>query len=243
MKTSKTRWAILAASLMISAAGLWAATTDAIADSTPPAAPASPTAPMRAYQRRLSMDYLRWQAADPQEQAIQSQREAEEWTKLVGFIKENSPNRYLLLLRQTPAPLPGSMVRFRLLQRWLNLEQLQRNQPDLYAIRVDQFKAEDAMIGLVAEFRQARRHTDFGRVRDLKARIRAQAAKLVDLNLRDRQLRLKNIQAALSQQESQLAQDMLNRDKLVDERANQILSRTDRLSGFRDRTPASQPAR
>jgi hypothetical protein len=191
---------------------------DAAGDPAPATEPAGqPANPV--FQRRPWMDFLRRESLSPQE-------EAEDWAKVIEFVRINSPNRYLLLVRQSPQA--GSSTRLRLLQRWQNLEQQQRNQPALYEIHLQQFKEEDVLIGLVAQLRQARNHGNIGRVQEMRSQITAEAVKLVDLNLRDRAVRIQNAEDLLSQERARLEKDMLNKDQLAQERANAILQQAER---------------
>jgi hypothetical protein len=197
-------------------------------------------------RRRLLMDFLRWQSLSPEERErqldAQREHEGEEWAGLLQFLKDNSPNRYLLVLRQSPAPRPGSMARNRLLQRWLNLEQLQRNQPALYTVHVEQFKEEDVVIGLVAQLRQAINHGDDGRADELHQEIQSEAGKLVELGLHERALRIDNATALLHQEQIRLDQDKANKDKLVQQRADQIFQQAERVFGRRAQLPTSRPS-
>jgi len=246
MKAWKAWMWVVAGGLPLGAATLWNPTPSvppapddsmpqmALADVLPDAggdpAPATEPAAQSAnpfFQRRPFMDFLRWESLSPQEREQQQQREAEDWSKVIEFVRINSPNRYLLLVRQSPQA--GSPTRLRLLQRWQNLEQQQRNQPALYEIHLEQFKEEDVLIGLVAQLRQARNHGNIGRAEEMRSQISAEAVKLVDLNLRDRAVRIQNAKELLGQEQARLEKDMLNRDQLAQERASALLQQAERF--------------
>lgn len=246
-------WMVVGAGLLYGAAQWLSIKSSAVlADVAQPstaqtATPApAPDNPALFPRRRLLMDYLRWQSLGPEERdrqfESQRQHEAEEWEGLLQFLKDNSPNRYLLVLRTTPSPRPGSLARVRLLQRWLNLELLQRTQPELYAVHVQQFREEDVVMGLAIQLRQARNHGDEGRADELTRQIHTEVAKLVDLGLHERAVRIQNLQALLRQEQGRLDQDMANKDQLVRQRADQIFQQADRAFGRRNQFPTSRPS-
>lgn len=179
-----------------------------------------------AYQsRRELLDFLRWQNLSPEDRRmdrqVQSEQEVEEWARLLEFLRDNSHNRYLLVLRV--APQPGSVLRNKLMQQWLVLSQQQRTNPALFDIHVQEFKEEDVVIGLAAEMRRARRANDRDSLKTLRKKIRDEAVKLVELNFAERELRIKNAQELVDQQQKLLEQDRQTKDHLADERGRQLM--------------------
>jgi hypothetical protein len=180
----------------------------------------SPPAP-----RQAMRDFLRWEALTPDQRRLDRQMqfedEATEWSKLLEFLRTNSHNRYLLILHV--GPQPGSPLRNRLMQRWLTVEVLQRTDPALYDIHVQEFREEDVVIGLAAEMRRARRAGDSDRLQDLRSQVRQSATKLVELNFDERELRIQDAQRLLDQEKARLDTDRAQKDHLVDERSRALM--------------------
>jgi len=177
--------------------------------------------------RRRLLDSLRWESLTPDQRRadlqLQSQQEQDEWQRLVEFLQKNSHNRYMLLIRMRQAPEPGSPTRTNLMQRWLQLEQLERTNPALFDLRVQEFREEDTMIGLAAEMRRARRANDQDSLNSLREKVHAEAVKLVDLDFAERELRIKNAQFLLDQEKNRLDQDRLNKDNLAGQRGRRLM--------------------
>ena len=180
-------------------------------------------------------------SATPEERARLSEREAEAWGNFLAFLKNNSPNRYQLLTHLNPPP--GSPSRVRLLQRWLILRRQDRTQPAMYAIHVQQFREEDAVLGFVADLKLAKsRHDDTG-VEKAKAAIGAESGKLVALNLQERMLRVQAVEKLLDEERGRLERDTANRDQLASERAQQIIQRAEDRRGAGDAaSPTTGPS-
>jgi hypothetical protein len=208
-----------------------AATNDATSELRPLA-----NGPGPFQQRRLLLDYLRWQSMGPQDRRNLQHREEDEWRQFLEFMKVNSPNRSQLLLRQNLRP--GAPIRVRLLQRWQNME-LQRNNKDLYNVLLQEFKEEDVVVGLAAQLRVARQTADSDdRIADIRQQIEETAGKLVELNLQQRRIRIDIARKLLDQEEANLEQDTTNRVSLADQRAQQLLNEANR--GFPSTRPAAQ---
>jgi hypothetical protein len=158
----------------------------------------------------------------------------DEWDQVMAFMRENSPNRHQLLLRQNPGP--NAPARVRLLQRWRTLQQLQQSgETDLYDLSTAQFREEDVVVGLSAQYRQARNRGNMPRMNQLRQDIGAEAAKLVDLGLQERALRIQHAETLLQAQKDKLEQDKANEQELVQQRTEQIM--TNQTQGGRGAAP------
>ena len=175
--------------------------------------------------RQAIRDFLRWEDLTPEQRRLDRQMqlgdEATEWSKLLEFLRSNSHNRYLLILHV--APQPGSPLRSRLMQRWLTVEQLQRTDPALYDVHVQEFREEDVVIGLAAEMRRARRSGNTDALGHLRAQVRDSAAKLVELNFAERSLRIQDAQRLLDQEKVRLDHDRAQKERLIDQRSRQLM--------------------
>jgi hypothetical protein len=193
-------------------------------------------------QRRALMDVLGWQAMGlPRRQGwdqMLEAREQEEWSRMLDFLQTNSPNLYHLL--QNRPPVAGTPERTALMRNWLNLQQLERNQSALYDLRVQEIQQRDAVLGLLAQLIHAEHH-DPGQAEMIKQQIQSQEAKVVDLDLRERELRIKNLQETLDQQRSLLNKDMANKDQIAAKRAQAFISRAERFQSPTTRPSAAPP--
>jgi len=202
-----------------------------------------PQAGDRFLERIMLRDVLGWQAMGlPHRPALDQMvqaREQEEWSRMLDFFKGNSANLYQLL--QNRPPLPGTPARMALMRNWLNLKQLERTQPSLYDLRVQGIKDRDAVVGLLAQLMQAQRTGNVAQVAAIKQQIQDQEADVVDLNLRERQMRIKMLQDTIDQQRNLLSKDMANKDKLAFDRAHAVIARAERFSSSPSTRPSSTP--
>jgi hypothetical protein len=189
--------------------------------------------------QRLLMEQLRLYGMSPQERQNAMAREKAAWENLLAFLKEHAPNRYNILMRQQP--LPRTLVRMRLIQRWMNMEQTRISEPALYDLMVEQFHDEDHVIGLVAQLRLANRDKNTSVESDLKDQIRAAASTLVKLNLNQRQLQIQHAEEQLDQQKADLARDTANADQLSAQRADQIIANSQMRSSAPQPEPSAAP--
>jgi hypothetical protein len=124
---------------------------------------------------------------------------------------------------QLRPPLPGAAVRLTLMQRWLNLQQFKETQPALYGLHVEQFRVEDEIVGLAAQYRVATRRGNVTQAANARAQIKTQADKLVDLNLAERTAQIEYARKLLDDQETGLAADKANTAQLYAQREGTIL--------------------
>ncbi|MGA2230820.1 MAG: hypothetical protein ABSH22_07965, partial [Tepidisphaeraceae bacterium] len=219
-------WVLCAAGSWFSATSVWTGVQPALAQAA--GAPgrgqqARPQNPQGRQQRIL--EYLRQPDLTPQERAHEldliRQNEEQEWGNFLSFFKEVSPNRYRSM--QLRPPLPGAPVRLSLMQRWLNLQQYKQTEPELYGMHVEQFRVEDEIFGLAAQLRVATRRGNSSQANIVRAQIKVQADKLVDLNLSERAAQIEYARKQLDQQEATLNDDKANIAKLYQQREGSIL--------------------
>jgi hypothetical protein len=169
----------------------------------------------------------------------QQQREEDEsdWQTLMDFMRDNAPNRYAILLRQH---IPfSSPVRRRLLTRWRTIETLKDNQSELYPLALRQLQVEDRVIGLAARLRRAEKFDLLQNQDDLKAQIHSAAEELVQLDISQREIEVRNAQRALAQQQDDLTRDKNNQDQLITERYRRIVQQA--APGFQPPSVDGQP--
>jgi phenylpropionate dioxygenase-like ring-hydroxylating dioxygenase large terminal subunit len=158
-----------------------------------------------------------------------------DWNNFMKFMRENAPNRYLLLQEQETRLAPR--MRQNWLQRWRNIVQLKHNQQDLFGAELSAFKQEDVLVGLMAQLRQATsdsQNPDRQRIRDLKKQIVDAMGQLVEFNLKARSLRIQQAEKIIAQQKAQLKRDEKNKQRMALMRAAQIIRRAEDMSGRPD---------
>jgi hypothetical protein len=90
---------------------------------------------------------------------------------------------------------------------------------DLYAAVIERIKVEDAIFGLVTDLPKLPADK-----RDAaKANLHDQVVALVDVNLKERELRLDRLAKTLESERAQLAKDLSEKDKLVESRMDAVL--------------------
>jgi len=204
-----------------------AQTTDGSASADGNASSPDSSAPVRNgfVQRRQWMDDLRWYSMSPQDRQAVRDREEVAWNELMSFLRENARNRYDILRKHEPEF--ASPLRTALLQRWQNMVQVRQTQPALYDLMVQQFQAEDRLIGLAARLRRANKLGLTQLQGQLKDQIRAVAGELVELNLSQRAAQIENLRRLLDQQQADLARDTQNKNQLIEARTRRILQQAD----------------
>ena len=178
---------------------------------------------MSAKQRADLMYDLRLDSMSDEDKEALKKSRTDGWKAFLEFLKVNAPNRYDILTKQQMSL--GSQQQTRLMQRWLNMEQLKTSQRDMYDLMVQQFTTEDRLIGLAARLLLSSRKHD-GNETGIEKEIRAQAFVSEELSLSQRNLRIQNEQRALDQQRTDWQQDTKNQKQLADERAQAIILRS-----------------
>jgi hypothetical protein len=228
--------------------------TAAVNDVLPAAAVAAPPdspvpggrggmTPAQRRQRMSMLEYLRQRTLNPSdmeaEQNLLQENERAEWNSFLGFAAINAPNLTARLGRLGQ----NDPTRVGLMQRWLNMEQLQENkQTELYDLDVEQFKHEDVVRGLTQQVATATRNRRPGRVTQLTQQLKAEMEVLVGINLNQRALQIENAQKLLDEAKTKLQLDQTNKQKLVEEKTNDILQKVKNAFVARNGTlPADPP--
>lgn len=141
----------------------------------------------------------------------------EDLTETMAFMREHSPNRVKAMesLAEDSAArrrvLPFMVARFKALQA------VKDEDAQLYGMDVKQVEIEDELYGLMAPARSAR---DRERIREkIKDAVRRQ----VEMNLAERELRLKRLQESLQREQGKLKDDQAKVDGLTDTRTNVLI--------------------
>ena len=135
------------------------------------------------------------------------------------YMKDKSPNRY-----QALNSLPDGDRKKSLLELWarnyLNWMHQLSDDPELYSVVLKRIGAEDEVFGLVSKLR-----TDSADKKDeTNAKLRDEVGVLVDLGIKERQLRLDRLEKTVKEQQQKLTEDTMRRDQLIDDRLKTIVT-------------------
>ena len=195
------------------------------ADPKPGTKAQNPARPGAFRRQQILQEYLRRQSMTPDERQQESEterkNEEEEWSNFLEFFKYNSPNRFAVL-SQSKLP-PDAPRRVALMTRWLNMQQMKDNQPDLYLKHVEQFQQEDRLFDLAIRLRRAKKNGNAVVAGDLEKQIGVEEGKLVDINLAERKLQIQHTKELLDQQQAKLAEDEANRVQLIAQQQQRII--------------------
>jgi hypothetical protein len=161
--------------------------------------------------------------------------------ELEKFCAENSPNRWQEVQKRFEInhgmergpdrrPFAGmGMMAF----RFLKLKELKEANPELYQIRVKEIQLEDKAYGLTLERRKGGPH-----VADIDKELKQVAREHVDLQFKERSLRIAKLETMLADEKKQLEFDKTNAEK-------EALKRFEGMTteGFEPSKPQQQPPR
>ena len=155
------------------------------------------------------------------------------------FMKEHSPKRYALY-EQMSSNFPGRANRllFGMLGRYRNLQRFREHDEAIYNILVRQIEVQDDVFELLRQ----------GGLTDaeLRARVRAKVAELVQLSLEEREQRIAVLERSVEEQKRQLAADKANLDSVIDRRLTEMKQNEEhirrRIEGERRMVPPTPEA-
>ncbi len=159
------------------------------------------------------------------ERGRQIQMTMQEADEARNFARDHAPIRYAFY-----DMLPEGPARFRVLrtfvQRYRLLQSLKEESPEIYAINLQRFEAEDNALGLA---RNARSATAPAEVAAAKSKLQEKVALIVDLNLQERQKRIDKLETRLTEEKQHLLRDQGNVDELIAKEVAQYTSIVDDL--------------
>lgn len=154
----------------------------------------------------------------------------QEYAEAQAFMQRYSPQR-----QKATDDLPEGEKKERIKQfvflRYRGFQSLAQRDLAGYQQRLAQLAVEDKIFGLVSQWSSA---TDEQR-KQLREDLRAQAAQLVDMDLKERQRKVERLQAELEEQKQDLEHDRGERDALVERRLDRFVDWGNRLAARRDR--------
>jgi len=156
--------------------------------------------------------------------------------KMEKFCKDHAPRRWAALEGdKSPMRFGGMYFRFR------GLVMLENQDPELYKIKVRQIEIDDEEYGLMKEIRDARRTSDSDAINSKTAKLRDLSQEYIASRIDERKHRIVSLQKSIEKEKNLLASDEQNKDALIAERVEAILSDTPSRSRSHDAEGAGTP--
>jgi len=168
-----------------------------------------------------------------------------DWDETAAFLKDHSPKR-LEVVNNLQGEGREFMRKMRLqnffVTTYRNIQRLKKDDPDLADAVTRRVELEDAVFGLVGQFREAKKKGDTAKQSSLRQDLSDKVSELVDTNMKERQLRIVRLERTLKQERDRLEADTKSRDQFVEKRLSNLLDgRSDDDHG--EAPPAEAPAR
>jgi hypothetical protein len=164
-----------------------------------------------------------------------------EWEDISAFMKEHSPERFKALSNLPEGRARTSLVALAT-RNYRNLLRMRNEQPDVAQLMMDRVELEDQIFKLANQLKSAKNQADRQSDTDKKL-LQQKIGELLDMNIKERQLRISKLEKTLQNEQTQLAEDSKNRDELIERRLHVFLD--GRLDGSpqdnRDQKPTTQP--
>ena len=147
-----------------------------------------------------------------------SKPSSDEQREVDDFMSENSPKRWAKI-KDMPDNRRDKLMGF-VVQRYRMLEDLQKNDPAMYDLRVKRLKIEDEIFALGWDLKNNKSENfsaDTAK-KELRKKVRA----LYDSRIDEHRLRLKQWQEKIEQEQKKLAEEKANLDQFVESSVNAI---------------------
>lgn len=139
--------------------------------------------------------------------------EETDWSEVERFLETNSPNRWAAF--KNLAPEQQQRLRRFILPR---IRVLLRDDDEFMELRKQQIRIEDQMFGLVQQIRSADQPDP------LKEQLRETVRQLVELRMKERELRIARLRMAVQEETQRLQQDQQNMEQIVEQRMREQLA-------------------
>ena len=153
-----------------------------------------------------------------------------EWVEVQQFMNRHSPRRQFALDQLPDGEKKESIKRF-VFARYRSLQSLQRRDPTGYEQRLAQLEIEDEIFGVVSGWGAAGE----GERDKLRQTLHDKVARLVDIDLQERQRRVEWLKRELAEQTRELEHDRGERDDLIERRAARFAEWAERSAAYRAR--------
>jgi hypothetical protein len=155
---------------------------------------------------------------------------ADNWTDqdadaAAPWLKEHSPKRWQVVINMPDDQRPMRKYRLKgtLIRVYKNVQNLQKDDPELAQIVTNRVELEDAVFGLVAQYREAKRAGDTSKQSSFQHDIQQKVVDLVETNIKERKARIARLERTLDQERTKLATDEKGKDQLVEKRLHNLI--------------------
>jgi hypothetical protein len=144
----------------------------------------------------------------------------DDWRDMDEFSRRYSPRRWQAVRSLDAAQQERIAGMMALRRGWLR--RLQQGDPELYELRVQRISAEDLVFGLRQELDKVEGE-QAAKVRDM---LRSAVRELVQVALKERQIRLERFAERLKQERQRLSEDQGRVDQLIEQRLEAVEKHT-----------------
>jgi hypothetical protein len=161
----------------------------------------------------------------------------QEWDEMISFLDANSPLRAKAL--RNPNNIPEAN-RLNLIRTFRAYKLIKDQNPEIAELRVQRFQNEDKLYGLQLD---AHRFPD--RIPQIREEIRKTVEQLVDLGLKEHEVRIHRLQSLQADEQAKLEEERAGAMTAIELRTNRILDQARRLgvgrNGSSQAVPATRP--
>lgn len=143
----------------------------------------------------------------------------EEWPEVVAMMAEISPNGFKVFEQLDPKSDRYRRFRDITYFHYRMLLWSRSEDPALYQVRVDRLKLEDQIFGMVKNIKP-----DEAPPPEMLAQLQTKVGELVDLNARERQVRIERMEKMVANEKQKLQTDVDRRNEIIDGKIKKVLS-------------------
>jgi hypothetical protein len=140
---------------------------------------------------------------------------ADELSEVDDFMKENSPKRWGKI-QDMPDKRKDNIMQF-VVQRYRMLQDLKRNDEDMYNLRVKRLKIEDEIFDLGWDLKNSKNgDQNNAQLESTRKELRKTVRALVDNRIEEHRLRLKQWQEKMDEERKRMVAEQNSEDQFVD---------------------------
>jgi len=147
-----------------------------------------------------------------------------EFEQATPWLKEHSPRRLQVVTSmaderpQRKYRLTGALVHV-----YKNIQNVQKDEPELAQVMTNRVELEDNVFGLVGQYREAKRANDTAKLTSTQQELRQKVGELVETNIKERKSRIARLERTLAQERNKLVTDEKSKDQLVEKRLHNLI--------------------
>ena len=151
-----------------------------------------------------------------------SEKEREQFRKdLAVFCEANSPNRWNEIIKKGWDKNPGRIGA--MAWQYKTLQTLQKEDPKLYEIKVNQIRIQDEEFGVLQAIKDSDKNPEKLTAAELDSKLKEKAEKYVLLRLSERQHRIEALDKLLKKEKEALETDVHDTPALVETRCKELI--------------------